>query len=278
MNSSVAPPPPPNKETEAGLQSDSDTERQGKEQSVWTKFSENVDLDLAYLPLLACCFVSGLTDGTIYNAYGTFVSMQTGNTIFVALGTSGYNNKPYGWARSLCSIAFFIVGSFAFSRFALRLGGRRRGIIMLSFFLQSLMVVLAAAIIQGRVIDGSYPSKRPITEVDFKELIIIALLSFQAAGQIVSSRTLKVGEVPTVVVTSMLCDLMSDPALFALGRNDKRNRRFIAFVLTLVGAICGGWISKAAGAVSPSLWTVAGIKLVIAIGWYFWKPEPDSVV
>lgn len=201
-----------------------------------------------------------------------------GNTIFVALGTSGSNNKPYGWARSLCSIAFFIFGSFGFSRFSMLLGGQRRGVVMMSFVIQSFMVVLAAAIIQGNVIDGSYPTKRPITDVDFKELIIIALLSFQAAGQIVSSRTLKVGEVPTVVVTSMLCDLMSDPALFTLGRNDKRNRRFIAFVLTLVGAICGAWISKAAGAVGPSLWTVAGIKFVIACAWYFWKTEPDSVV
>lgn len=148
----------------------------------------------------------------------------------------------------------------------------------LSFLLQSILVIAAASIVQGGVVDGSYPSKRPPTEVDFKELIIIALLSFQAAGQIVSSRTLKVGEVPTVVVTSMLCDLMSDPALFSLARNDKRNRRFVAFVLTLVGAICGGWISKAAGAVDPSLWTVAGIKFAIACGWLFWKAEPDSVV
>lgn len=149
---------------------------------------------------------------------------------------------------------------------------------MLSFLIQAILVIAAASIVQGGVVDGSYPSKRLPTDVDFKELLIIALLSFQAAGQIVSSRTLKVGEVPTVVVTSMLCDLMSDPALFALAKNDKRNRRFIAFVLTLVGAICGGWISKAAGAVDPSLWTVAGIKLVIAFSWLFWKAEPDSVV
>ncbi|GAO18636.1 hypothetical protein UVI_02058700 [Ustilaginoidea virens] len=247
---------------------DSDSPAEGNKSARQSKLREDVDLDLAYLPMLACCFVSGLTDGTIYN----------GNTIFVALGTSGYNNKPYGWARSLCSIAFFILGSFAFSRFALTLGGRRRGVVMLSFLLQSLMVVVAASIIQGGVIDGSYPSRRPPTDVDFKELIVIALLSFQAAGQIVSSRTLKVGEVPTVVVTSMLCDLMSDPALFTLGKNPKRNRRFIAFVLTLVGAICGGWISKAASAVDPSLWTVAAIKLAIACAWYFWKSEADSLV
>ena len=32
--------------------------------------------------LLVCCIISGLVDSTIYNAYGTFVSMQTVLTIF----------------------------------------------------------------------------------------------------------------------------------------------------------------------------------------------------
>ncbi|PFH59816.1 hypothetical protein XA68_11864 [Ophiocordyceps unilateralis] len=239
---------------------------------------QDVDIRLAYVPLLACCFVSGLTDGTIYNAYGTFVSMQTGNTIFVALGTSGQNNKPYGWARSLCSIVFFVLGSFTFARLYQLLGGKRRGTLTFSFLSQACVVIVAAAIVQGGVVDGRYPSTRPPSHVDFKELIIIALLSFQAAGQIVSSRSLQVGEIPTVVVTSMLCDLVSDQALFSSARNEKRTRRFWAFVLTLVGAICGGWISKAVHAVHPSLWTVAGIKLLIAFGWAFWKPAPQLVV
>lgn len=47
--------------------SDSETERPSKSASVWDRFSEHVDLERAYIPLLACCFVSGLTDGTIYN-------------------------------------------------------------------------------------------------------------------------------------------------------------------------------------------------------------------
>lgn len=111
-----------------------------------------------------------------------------------------------------------------------------------------------------------------------KELTIIALLSFQAAGQIVSSRRLGIPEVPTVVVTSMLCDLVSDPALFATTGNHKRSRRFIAFALTLVGGICGGYISKETGAVAPSLWTVGGLKLLIAMAWVFWKGDEKQVV
>lgn len=31
------------------------------------KLRQELDLRHAYIPLLACCFLSGLTDGTIYN-------------------------------------------------------------------------------------------------------------------------------------------------------------------------------------------------------------------
>lgn len=108
--------------------------------------------------------------------------------------------------------------------------------------------------------------------MDFTELAPIALLSFQAAGQIVNSRGLGMGEVPTVVITSLLCDLVSDEnVLEPLKRNVKRNRRAIAFVLTLAGAICGGWLSKATGAVQPSLWFVACIKGLIILYWLSWR-------
>ncbi|KAI1342676.1 hypothetical protein F5Y15DRAFT_312233 [Xylariaceae sp. FL0016] len=219
--------------------------------------------------LLASCFATGLTDGTVYNAYSTFVSMQTGNTIFVALGTSGQNNKPYGWARSLCSIGCFIIGCAAFSRLP---KGRQRRTLCISYMLQTVLVILAAALIQGRIIDGTYPSRGDPSDVHFNELVPVALLSFQAAGQIVSSRGLGVSEVPTVVITSLLCDLVSDKQVLApLTANVKRNRRAIAFVLTLVGAICGGWISKATGAVQPSLWFVAAIKAAITLTFYLLK-------
>ena len=41
---------------------------------------ENVSTSHADILMLTCCLVSGLVDSTIYNAYGTFVSMQTGTS------------------------------------------------------------------------------------------------------------------------------------------------------------------------------------------------------
>ncbi|KAI1634401.1 hypothetical protein F4809DRAFT_618855 [Biscogniauxia mediterranea] len=235
--------------------------------------SEEIDPTFGALPLLACCFATGLTDGTLYNAYGTFVSMQTGNTVFVALGASGQNNKPLGWARSLCSIGCFVIGCMVFSRLHRLIGGARlRRTLVVSFLLQTICVVIAAALIQGGIIDGRYPSHRDPSDVDLKELAPVALLSFQAAGQIVNSRGLGVSDVPTVVITSLLCDLVSDNNLLVpLKENMKRNRRAIAFVLTLLGAMCGGWISKETGAVQPSLWFVAAIKITITSAFLWLK-------
>lgn len=200
---------------------------------------------------------------------------MAGNTIFVALGASHQNTKPYGWARSLCSIGFFVLGSLFFSRMCAWLGPRRRGTLTLSFFLQSTLIIVAAAIVQGGAINGTVPQPATSTStVRWNELAPIALLSFQSAAQIVSSRTLGLSEVPTVVVTSLLCDLMSDTQLFAPPlANLKRNRRLAAFILTLVGAIAGGWISKGTGGVESALWVVAGIKLIITLAWLLWKQK-----
>lgn len=199
-----------------------------------------------------------------------------GNTIFVALGASHQNTKPYGWARSLCSIGCFILGSLSFSRLSATLGPKRRLTLTLSFLLQSILIIVAAAIVQGGAINGTIPQPptTATTAVRWNELAPIALLSFQSAAQIVSSRALGLAEVPTVVVTSLLCDLMSDTQLLAPPTaNVKRNRRVAAFVLTLVGAIAGGWISKATRGVEYALWVVAGIKLVITAGWLVWREK-----
>lgn len=200
--------------------------------------------------------------------------MQTGNSIFVALGVTGQNEKLYGWASPLCSMGCFIVGSLAYARVSASLGGRRRRTLVASFFFQTACVVAAAATIQSGIVDNASLPNRPTDDIDWNELIPVALLSFQAAGQIVSSRTLGVSEIPTVVITSLLCDLLSDKGLLApILENPKRNKRIGAFVLTLAGGICGGWIYKATSTVQVALWVVAGTKLAITAAWLCWTPE-----
>ncbi|KAK2604088.1 hypothetical protein N8I77_007046 [Diaporthe amygdali] len=243
--------------------------------AVRRRWNGTIDLSLTNIPLLACCFITGLLDTTMFQAYGTFVSMQTGNTIFLALGASDQNIKPYDWARSLCSIGCFAIGAVFFSRMHKYLVPQptQRGVLSLGFFIQAACVCIAAALAEaGAVNQRQEESQR----TDWREMAPIVLLSFQAAGQIVASRVLGVNEIPTVVITSLMCDLMSDPKLLTmpvLTGNRKRNNRIGGFVLTLVGSIIGGWMLKATKQVQPVLWLVFAIKFVISIGWIVWKGQ-----
>jgi Protein of unknown function (DUF1275) len=195
-----------------------------------------------------------------------------GNTIFIALGASNQNPQQYGWAKSLMAVVCFMIGSFCFSRFARLLGTRRRISLVASFLVQSVLIIIAAAATQSGAVHGliDQDASQPI---DWASLAPVALLSFQSSGQIVEARNLGINEVPTVVITSLLCDLWSDPNLFApLRKNAKRNRRAIAFTLTLLGGIAGGWMSKDTKNVATALWLVGALKMVITVAWIFW-PE-----
>lgn len=142
---------------------------------------------------------------------------------------------------------------------------------MLSFLIQACIIVITAGLVQGGVISSAMAADQ-MPETQWDQEVPIVLLSLQSAGQIVASRALGFNEIPTVVITSLLCDLMSDPKLFLL-RNEKRDRRVVAFVLTLVGAIVGGWVTKATGQIGPVLWLAAGIKFIVAFSWGFWRAK-----
>ena len=141
-----------------------------------------------------------------------------------------------------------------------------------SFLLQALIIFATAGIIQSGNVNGSLYT---ITDdIVWRELLPIALLSFQSAGQIVGSRALNLAEVPTVVVTSMLHDIMSDPALLApLTQNIKRNRRILAFFGILGGAIAGGFISETTKRMQIPLWIAGAVKLFIACSWTIWPAK-----
>ena len=128
------------------------------------------------------------------------------------------------------------------------------------------------------MIDGAVPDVTKNNDIDWNSEIPIALLSFQSSGQMVGSRILGINEIPTVVVTSLLCDFASDPLLLSpLQANAKRNRRVFAFFGILVGAVAGGWISKATGEIQTVLWIAGGIKMLIAIAWTLWPADPNII-
>jgi uncharacterized membrane protein YoaK (UPF0700 family) len=263
--------------------------------------AQRVSTRHASILLLVCCLISGLIDSVAYNAWSTFISMQTGNTIFLGLGASNQpTSKPYGWAKSLTSIGCFFIGCVAFSRGMRRrwrrhhhhralFGGAKgttRGALMASFALQAALMLAAAGLVQARVVPvptGSSSSSSSSSDLltsqggdpDFMELLPVGLLAFQGGGQFVASRLLGFSEIPTVVLTSVYCDLGMDERL--LGRdNDKRDHRVGAVVMIALGAIAGGWISRSQAGMATAMWVAAALKLAIAVAWVFWRGEDSG--
>lgn len=253
----------------------------------------NIDPHYADIFLIMCGFVSGLVDGLSFNAWGSFSSMQTGksanpgryqpttlfsnrtylgNTVFIALGVSGQPAYPaYLWAKSLIAVTVFIMSNVLFIQVGRALGSRRRSTLIISFAVQTAAILAAALLVQLDVVDPK--PEDPRAPIQWMQVLPISLLAFQAGGQIVASRVLEFDELPTVVLTTLLCDLLVDPNLgAALKANPKRNRRVGGFLALFLGAVTAGGLSKVTE-MAASLWLAMGVKLIITVSWFIWKGE-----
>ncbi|KAF2844309.1 hypothetical protein T440DRAFT_512271 [Plenodomus tracheiphilus IPT5] len=252
-----------------------------------------IDTKWADLLLLACFFCSGLIDSMAFNMYGCFVSMQTGNTIFLGLGVTHQptTSPPLSWSKSLIAILSFALGALFFSTFHRTYGPQRRWVLVANFTLQSLLTAIVALV----TTTGRIPNRPPATTLTHsvsptgEDLVTytlpatfpssdyapIAILAFQSAGQIVASRVLKFNAMPTVVLTSLYCDLMSDARLFsaALGANGDRSRRLGGAVLLLGGAICGALLGGSRVGFMGGLWIGCVIKGGMAGAWVVWREK-----
>jgi len=138
-----------------------------------------------------------------------------------------------------------------------------------SFAFQTVLIAIAAAIVTF-----GPPSGRD--DITWNVLIPIALVAFQSCGQAVASRALKLNALTSVVLTSIYCDLFSDPGLFAL-QNVERNRRTAAPLLLLLGACLGGLFAHLENVgIAGALWTAVVLKLVIVLSWAWWPAEREE--
>ena len=227
----------------------------------------DVKRDWADVVLLLCYIITGLLDSSSISIWGSFVSMQTGNTVYIGLGLAA-PTEGTRWIKSAVSLGCFCVGSFFFSRFHRFFSPKRRWVLCVSFFTQMVLIVAAAIIVTF----GPEPEKDDVT---WNVLIPIALVAFQSCGQAVTSRALKFNALTSVVLTSIYCDLFSDTNLFKI-QNRERNQRAGAPVLLLVGAICGGLFAHSSVGIAGALWTAGVLKFLIVVTWFLWPGEPES--
>lgn len=233
-------------------------------------FTRPVSKSWADLLLLACYLITGLLDSSAVFIWGSFVSMQTGNTVYLGLGLvePGESDR---WIRSLISIGSFCLGSMCFAAFHRNLGARKRWVVVTSFATQMCLIIAAAIMVMLGSTEG------PGTH--WHVVVPLALLAFQSSGQAVASRVLQYNGLPSVVLTSTYCDLFSDPKLFTarLKDNPERNRRIVAPILLLAGACSGGLFAKSSVGLAGALWTAAGLKASIVCAWMVWKGDEEDV-
>ncbi|KAF3148454.1 hypothetical protein TWF569_005792 [Orbilia oligospora] len=235
-----------------------------------------IDKSWTSIPVLATSYVSGLTDSAAYNAWSCFISMQTGNTVFLGLGASRQPaSKPFGWLSSLLSIGCFMFGVATITFCSRKAGATLRGTLVTSFFVQATLIIIAASLVEGKVVpipgrEEQLHASEP-TPYYHISLLPLAFLAFQAAGQIVASRSFGHNHIPSIVLTSLYSDLVADP-LFFQPVNVKRNERIASAVLVLTGAISGGWIMRESS-MAAVLWFAAAIKYAIMVGFIFWPAD-----
>ncbi|KAK6220961.1 hypothetical protein QIS74_04953 [Colletotrichum tabaci] len=229
--------------------------------SLRKKLTTDVTRDWADLVLLTCYIITGLLDSSSISIWGSFVSMQTGNTVYIGLGLAAPTESTR-WIKSATSLGSFCLGSFFFSRFHRLFSPKRRWVLCASFIAQTLLCVAAALILTLGPTAGK-------DEISWNVLVPIALIAFQSCGQAVTSRALRYNALTSVVLTSIYCDLFSDAELFVV-RNAERNRRVGAPLLLLAGAVLGGLFAHSSLGIAGALWTASFFKFLVVLAWFFW--------
>jgi uncharacterized membrane protein YoaK (UPF0700 family) len=229
------------------------------------------ELDPRYgdLLLLFCYIITGLLDSSAVFIWGSFVSMQTGNTVYFGLGLVGSEDDR--WIKSGTSIAGFCFGSLCFAAFHRAFAPRQRWVLCASFLVQLICVIGAALIVT---------LYRPTRDAPLSWLILvpIALVAFQSSGQAVTSRVLSYNGLTSVVLTSIYCDLFSHPSFLSpkVIAHAEEMRRVGAIVCLLLGTVLGGLWAHSSVGMMGALWTAVVLKGLIVLAWFGWKRKDGS--
>lgn len=253
-------------ETEPLLGNQNSRPLSSRSQRLSRYFHDELDPRRGDLLLLFCYIITGLLDSSAVFIWGSFVSMQTGNTVYFGLGLVGTDDDR--WIKSGVSIAGFCLGSLCFAAFHRAFSPRQRWVLVTSFLIQ-LACITAAAII----VTISRPSRD--APLSWLVLVPLGLVALQSSGQAVTSRVLKYNGLTSVVLTSVYCDLFSHPDFLSpkvIG-NAEEMRRTGAVICLLVGVILGGLWAHSSVGLMGALWTAALLKAAIVLAWLFWKKE-----
>lgn len=207
--------------------------------------------------------------------------MQTGNTVILGVSTAGLPENPHAWLTTLVSLLTFLLGAFATFRISLLVTpsgpSSNRAWVSALFGIQGLILLVSAALASvpdliPQLPGGSHQDEFAASVIRNVRIVsLIPPLAFQGGMQIATSRLLGFNELPVNVLTSTYADIMGDLKLLATN-NVKRNRRVLAVVLLLVGAIVSGWLMRSRGGLMSVLWVSGVIKVLTGMGVFAFAP------
>lgn len=223
-----------------------------------TYLTEDIREDLVLeLELLILSFATGMQDAATWPDYACFASNQTGNTLFLAIGTAGLTKNGYSFPNIGVSLSLFVLGGFVMGQLGNLVGVRKRLWLLISNLIQTILCFCAV------IIQYSWP----ITRDGAASMAVIALLAFSSGGQVAMSRSLKITEITTAMATAAFVDVVVDPSLGKL-RNRFRNRRIGFLFMLSAGCFAGAFAHRDLGPTFPILFCAVG-KACVSFAFLF---------
>lgn len=175
---------------------------------------------------------------------------------------------------------------------------RRRAVFAISFLLQTLLIIVAAALITTNVVSnqsfqpGVFSSGNALetdTDANYHDLIPVALLAFHAAGPVCLSRNLNVIELPTIVISTLFHDFSADLLgtrqswkqanqdlwTFLTKTNLRQEKRLFGILAFFFGAFVGGEMYRSPARMAGAIWLAAGLKGGVFLALLLWPKEKN---
>jgi hypothetical protein len=211
-----------------------------------------------------------------FSAIFVWCAFQTGNAVQLALalarlfqGSPGHHDTSFHIAdkQALTSLTTFLFGAFI-GRIGDRIGAKTRLWLFLGTVIQALFT-MAAAISLWKSGEGSVASTRAVPAwTNAATYACLGLMSASMGLQGIMGKRLNTQFATTIVLTTVWCELMTDPKLFAARHVASRDHKIIAVSSLFVGGFCSRAILQAIG--SPaSLGICTGLRILIALSWFF---------
>jgi uncharacterized membrane protein YoaK (UPF0700 family) len=216
--------------------------------------------------LVVLTVTTGLVDAVSVLGLGrVFTANMTGNVVFLGFAIAGV--PEFSVARSVVSLAGFLVGAIIGGRFGAALSGvsRRRWLLTVAV-VEAVLLCAAAMVATGYDMDTA----TPITGL----YAMIVLTAVAMGLRNATVRQLAVPDLTTTVLTLTLTGIAADSPL-AGGSNPRWGRRVASVASIFAGSAIGAVLMSKGGLALPLV--VTGACILLVTGAYAWHPASQSV-